>query len=727
MDFHLNSEYFHPILKEPPIAHAMHKWDEVSRVLSYEYNGRDIISIKIPGTDEVGYRHGSDGNLQSIPFVQQLYVMLDNPVKARMTLHLSSGAVNMRPKRAEEEQAIIGQAGRPLMYGVNGVYDITQDLLIDWNGCNWRWLGREFEKEDDGDLIAELEIELGPKPLFINLKMQYYRKHLGYSNYKPWNWRPNTKSVVGWCSWEAFRRDVAQDDIGKVSQFFSENLAPYGLEYIQLDDGYQTMPIPPTPEGAISDTWLKPNKRFPEGHEGIVSRINDNGLKAGIWINTNVINKEFAYKNADFFIKGKDDRPMLGEWIDFIYSCTDKCLQEIVAPSYKGLKEHGYAYFKVDALRHTLFDGLHEAVRQGIISNDDAEQKFTKFMECVRKSIGDDAYLLASWGEMSEVIGTADACRISMDANPTWAGIRMQLVESARWFHSQRILFLNDPDHICARAKLEWVRTVSSLVSLTGELYMLSDPLNEYDGERLSIIQKCIPTLETYTGETGPLDTGYPAFTWTKLHGFAVPRETPIKAQDSSLQDAYDMAGIYPTMNNNHPFSSLWAIHLNQGFRNWCVAARIATIPLNESEISLEQLNLEPADYIAFDFWAQECLGIVSEKLKGRALGLGECQIISLTKVAETPQFVASSRHVSMDMISVRSQNWESNTLKLYLSGIEGTKESYWFHIPSGYSLACVSGDLNSLHTIVEKDILKIDVEFISKEGYIELLFKTNY
>ena len=37
MDFHLNSEYFHPILKEPPIAHAMHKWDEAARTLAYGY------------------------------------------------------------------------------------------------------------------------------------------------------------------------------------------------------------------------------------------------------------------------------------------------------------------------------------------------------------------------------------------------------------------------------------------------------------------------------------------------------------------------------------------------------------------------------------------------------------------------------------------------------------------------------------------------------------------
>ena len=88
------------------------------------------------------------------------------------------------------------------------------------------------------------------------------------------------------------------------------------------------------------------------------------------------------------------------------------------------------------------------------MSNEGASQKFRAYMEATREGLGEDIYYLASWGEMHEVIGVADACRISMDANPTWAGIRMQLFESARWFHTQRTLFLNDPDHVCVRTRI---------------------------------------------------------------------------------------------------------------------------------------------------------------------------------------------------------------------------------------------------------------------------------
>lgn len=55
----MNNENYHPVQKVPPIAHALHKWDEKSRTLSYEYNGRDILTAVIPGDGEAGYRHGS--------------------------------------------------------------------------------------------------------------------------------------------------------------------------------------------------------------------------------------------------------------------------------------------------------------------------------------------------------------------------------------------------------------------------------------------------------------------------------------------------------------------------------------------------------------------------------------------------------------------------------------------------------------------------------------------
>lgn len=720
----MNNENFHPILNEPPIAHALHKWDEEKRVLTYEYNGRNIITMEIGDGEDVGFRHGSDGNLQNIPFVQQLYVMLDKKVTSKVTLLLSGEAINMKPNRAKREEAIIGQVGRPTISGVNGVYDIKQDLLIDWNGCDWRWISDKFEENEDGTLKVELEIELGPKPLFINLRMQYYRRHLGYSYHKPWDFRPNLKPLAGWCSWEAFRRDVTQENIEEVSKFFGENLRDYGLEYIQIDDGFQNMPLPLDPKGSLAEGWLNTNQQFPKGHKGAVEAIEKEGLKAGIWTNANITNKEFAKEQEQYLIKGNDGKPMLGEWIDYLIDCSEEALDKHIAPFYKGLREYGYEYFKTDAIRHLLLDGLHEAVRQGLMTNDEAEAKFRAYMECARNNIGDKAYFLASWGILSEVVGLVDACRIAMDANPTWAGIRMQIVESARWFHTQRILFLIDPDHICARTNVEWARSICSLVSLSGGLYMLSDPLKDYDEARLDIIKRTLPTLKTFTGETGNLDLTYPAFTWTKLHGFAVPRENPVATEDITVEEAINMAGNYESMNDNHPFSSLWNIHLERDYRRWSILGRFATVPLKESDILFKDLGLDDTkEYLAFDFWEKKYLGRNKVSINCKALELGNCQIISLTEVKEYPQVIASTRHVSMDDISIKSQVWDNNKLIVELEGVKNTNENYYFHIPKGYEVkGLISTNVNITYEVCD-ELLTVSVGFNGSDVKLQIEF----
>jgi hypothetical protein len=524
---------------------------------------------------------------------------------------------------------------------------------------------------------------LSEKPFFINLRMGWYQKHLGYNYHRPWERKPSGKVIAGWCSWEAFRRDIRHSYLEEISGFMSENLKGYGLEYIQVDDGYQQMPLPCRPGMTMAEGWMTCDKgKFPDGHKSIVDTITKNGMVPAIWTNANITNPAFPEKNPDAIL-WHDGKPMVGEWIDFVYNCTPETLEKHVEPLYKSLKEEGFKYIKIDAIRHLLFDGLHEAVRMGEMSNREAQDRFRAFMESTRKGMGEGGYYLASWGEMHEVIGIVDACRISMDANPTWAGIHMQLFESARWFFSQRILFLNDPDHVCVRAKPDWVKSILSLITLSGQLYMLSDTTDAYTPEKLGIIKKTLPPLATRTAETGSLDLRYPAYTWTKLHGFAVQSdERPVKPEDITLKEIYDMAGIYPTMDEDHPFSTLWAFHLQHSNRSWCVLGRFATVPLKSVNLPLSSLQLDcSVEYHAFDSWDEKYLGIVvSGEFEAKALDTGQCQIVAFCRVSEEPQLVASSRHVSMDAISVSDIDFHNETLAVSIDGVIGTTENYYFH-----------------------------------------------
>ena len=51
-----------------------------------------------------------------------------------------------------------------------------------------------------------------------------------------------------------------------------EVLRPFGYRYLQIDDGYQRLPI------GLPDHWLTANEKFPAGLEGLRGYIASRGL-----------------------------------------------------------------------------------------------------------------------------------------------------------------------------------------------------------------------------------------------------------------------------------------------------------------------------------------------------------------------------------------------------------------------------------------------------------------
>ena len=217
----------------------------------------------------------------------------------------------------------------------------------------------------------------------------------------------------------------------------------------------------------------------------------------------------------------------------------------------------------------------------------------------------------------------------------------------------------------------------------------------------------------------------FPAYTWTKLHGFAVQsHETPVEMEDVDLKEAYDMAGIYPTMEDAHPFSTLWSFHFDHAGENWTVMGRFATVPLEDSTVGLDQINLDPeAEYHAFDFWKQEYLGTVTGGLECPALELGCCQIIGLRKVQKVPQFIASSRHVSMDAVSVKELSWSGSVLNVELTGAPGMNPVYYFAVPDGFEFCTAEAVGGTCSCRIDKKIIAVDVNFETEQVSLKLKF----
>lgn len=652
---------------EPPLYHAELKISPDHRTYRYSYNHTDILTLHQAGQEPLRYRLGSDGDMVSLPFLQQVFFTSSVEQWVDVTFTLSANTHVMQPQH-QGVSAILGQVGQPLIYGVNGLYDGDIDLLISWHECEFSWLDQSIQIEGDC-AVARMRLKLGAKPWILLFRMQYYRQHLGFTYYRPWLHQADRRSIAGWCSWEAYHRQISLADVRKTAEFLQQTFHSYGLDYMQIDDGYQSVVQPARPDGNYRSAFLETIADFPGGHPAMIDSIRSAGLKPGIWTNVSISNSEFA-AHSPFIYRDSAGNPLAFDWLHFCLDMSPACLEQEIKPLFQALQAMGYSYFKVDSLRHLLMDAFRKLVSLGMMDNDQSSRRFAGLMAAIRSAIGPDNYLLACWGVLGETIGSVDACRIASDSNPSWKAIRMQLFETARWFFTQRILFTIDPDHICVRAKLSFARSTLSLASLSGSLYMISDKPEDYDAERISMIRQTLPPLATMTAATAALDFSTPAW---------------------PANDRYNQE---PAV-SERPFSTLWCVHFHMGGQSWAVVQQVATHSLAECAIPLHELGLDPfGHYLAYDFWQQRFLGIVTNELQLTALELGDSQVIGLRQCGQHPRLLASDRHVSMDAISVRQETWQQadNCLSLDLSGIAGESFNYVFWLPAGWRLLDARG-----------------------------------
>ena len=279
----------YPVLATPPVCHARLSGDPETMTFLLTYNGCDIVKMQFSQSCNPTVRFHSDGDFQSFPFIQQFAIAADQETEMTVTISFPHEMVGMRPQRAQAGQAILGQWGHPLIRGVNGMYSLLWDYLISWHGYEFQWQSAAIA-EENCVYSAAFTVRLSAKPLIVLLKPRYYGMHLGYENHRPWLRRPKEEAISGWCSWEAYHDKVSQQNIEAAAAVL-QPLRKYGLDTLQLDDGYQNPLVPPAAGKPIGDSWLTANDRFPKGHQGIVGAMHGAGFRAGIWTNATLTNR----------------------------------------------------------------------------------------------------------------------------------------------------------------------------------------------------------------------------------------------------------------------------------------------------------------------------------------------------------------------------------------------------------------------------------------------------
>jgi alpha-galactosidase len=524
------------------------------------------------------------------------------------------------------------QMGRAESRRFNAVYDRSADRLTTFDAIelSLRYDRRRIVVRWKGTLT-------------VRVKPEYVKRHLGYflwDNHKPlWN-----KPVAGWCSWMAHLRQVRERDVLDAARFFGSNLKEFGYDVIQIDDGYQRAMQsgePPLKTGErISELWTIPNDKFPRGLAPLAKDIEAQGLTPGIWVGLFL---PLGIQNAAGYVTGDDGKPLRGPWVNYAVNGLDKsALFEAYLETIRVLRKQGWSYFKIDTLRHVLYDNYRKVPNYWKRRNESPEQAFRRVLEGIKREAGPNTYTLACWGSLPELAGIVDGCRIGEDVGPDFNSMRRSAKYIAQFHHLNNVVWLNDPDYMCLRLPAKQAETWITLTALAGGHLMVSDPVKEYDAERLSMLRKAGPPMLLRPSVVVPL------------------------AADPEFQCA----------------------DIEKDGQRWTLIARYAWKPEAAVDATLTQFGLdENASYLAFDFWRSTPERAVDGKVHFRELKQGECQLLALRRLEDHPQVLGTDRHLGQGAVELERVRWKSNQLSGTMKLGRGQRWSLWIHVPDGWVL----------------------------------------
>lgn len=484
----------------------------------------------------------------------------------------------------------------------------------------------------------------------VRFRPRFYQRHRGLKHYRPWEYRPWPHSVAGWTSWYAYFDKVTQDDIHRTADVLSEMLLPFGYRYLQIDDGYQRPPI------GLPGHWLNTNDKFPGGLAELRRYISDHGLGPGIWTNVSFQDRAAAEAHPGWFVRTADGQPARGNWVGYVMDgSSTSTMDSLVTPVYRALRQMGWTYFKLDALRHLRYEGYNSHAGYFGERGLDRELVFREFVRRVRQVIGPDVYLLACWGIRPELIGLVDGMRVGDDG--------FGYGSFAQYNSFNNVVWRNDPDHIELHRPDGY--RAATLTTLTGSVLMLTDRPEVYRSDRVEAARRAGPVLFTRPGQLYDVDPS---------------RSSLLALANTELSGS----GPRPFDADQQEVVHLYQLDLARPFEDWTVLARtrddVAAIPLAE-------LGLPGGtDYLTFEFWTRRLLGVVRDTLRPEPIDprFG-VQVLCLRRRVGHPQLLATSRHVTCGGPDLREMSWRENVLSGVSELVAGDPYQLYLSEPPGY------------------------------------------
>ncbi len=523
----------------------------------------------------------------------------------------------------------------------------------------------------------------GQASIELVFRPRFYQKHKGFEYYEPWTYKVWKGSLTGYCTWWSYRGGFVQKTLDAMLEVFVEKHLPdFGYSYMQFDNCYQPG------NGSAPHNWLNWDKRkYPGGWKYAVKAIRDAGMKPGIWVHrihrpNDPGVKKIGEEHPDWFVRKADGSLVTNRGFYMLNTTNEEAVENMVRKLYRGLKEQGWDYVKIDGTGDLLRAYQNKECDDFFKKHPTTPvQSLRKWDIVAREELGPDVYVLAchTVGNAKYVIGLVDGARLSNDG--------FQPRTLAQYNYLEGVVWRGDPDHcdvmgmwlmdedakmpVFGRKEPVPARTVirPAICTMAGAALMLSDKLEVYqDDGNIEGMKRSSPVLDTVPGQ------------------------------------------LYSCGRKTAPW---WLQEIDRPFDHWSVLARFQwgkqtqegkkrmweLTGAPEQEVKFADLGLHAdREYLVFEFWSQKFLGKSKGSFTAPAMDKNNgMDVFAIREARAHPWVISTTRHITQGGVSLLDEKWDAKGK--VLSGkskvVIGDPYVLTVHLPKGFRLksAEVSGE----------------------------------
>jgi len=424
------------------------------------------------------------------------------------------------------------------------------------------------------------------------------------------------ESPVGWCSWYHFYTHLSEKDVNANLQTILDQQETLPIQLVQIDDGF---------ESQIGD-WFSFKPEFPNGVKPLAEEISREGLLPGLWLAPFIVHpkSKLAKEHPEWLLRKADGKPANA---GFVWNALDYGLDLTVPEALEyacsvvrtAARDWGYPYLKLDFLYAAALKGRYA---DPTVSR---AQVLRRGMQAIRDAVGEEVTILGCGAPLGSMLGLIDANRIGADVSGDWrpnfGGIRFlfknELAMPSARNSIRNILtraslhqhwWINDPDCLLIRPNtrltLNEVRSLASVIALTGGSLLVSDDLPKLPAERLRIAEVLLPVI----------------------------------GERARVLDWFDAE--MPELLRLDRVDALGERHLLAKF-NWSDA------PIT-FDLTPELFKLAPGKYWAREFWSGKIALVSAETPMQMTLAAHGCAVFTLQMAnGEEPVYIGSDLHIS--------------------------------------------------------------------------------